>query len=63
MKKAWVMVLTLMVMLAACDNSTPSETKLTCQDDPKGRSKAEQTMIADACFRSGGFRKSSGQEW
>lgn len=66
MKKAWVVALTLIFLLTGCDSPKPSAemlAKLTCKDDPKGRSKEEQTAIADACFRGGSFKKSSGIEW
>ncbi len=63
MKQSYVLALVLSGLLAACSESPKPVAELTCQDSPQGRSKEEQTAIADACFRQGGFKKSSGREW
>lgn len=66
MKKALLGALALIFLLTGCDKPKPSAealAKLTCEDSPNGRSKEEQTAIADACFRGGSFKKSSGRTW
>jgi len=63
MKQSHLMALLLIGLLTGCDQPSKSTAELTCKDDPEGRSKAEQTAIADACFRQGSFKKSSGMEW
>ena len=54
-------------MLLACCLSgceKPIDKTLTCADDPKGRPKAEQTIIADDCFlHKGKFVKSPPMSW
>lgn len=62
MKKITILTLTLMCFLSGCEKPKPLK-ELTCADDPKGRSKAEQMAIGDACFRRGSFHKSSGHQW
>ncbi|HHS8316185.1 TPA: entry exclusion lipoprotein TrbK [Legionella pneumophila] len=57
-----LVTLVLIGCLAGCDNPKPLS-ELTCEDSPVGRTKEEQTAIADACFRAGSFKKSSGKEW
>lgn len=62
MNQSHLMALLLIGLLSGCKEPKPV-TELTCKDSPKGRPKAEQTAIADACFRQGSFKKSSGMEW
>lgn len=62
MNKTTLFALILAGLLGGCEQSKPLK-ELTCEDDPKGRSKAEQMAIGDACFRRGSFHKSSGREW
>ncbi len=64
MKKTQVIACVLAGLLFGCDQpEQPKAIELSCNDSPQGRSKAEQTAIADACFRQGRFKKSSGMEW
>ncbi len=66
MKKIIAVFIVLTYLLTGCEGEqakTESLSKLTCKDSPIERSKEEQTAIADACFRSGNFVKSSGKEW
>lgn len=63
MKKIRVLALILISLLSGCDNAKPSEKPLSCKDNPKGRTQAEQRVIAESCFRSGSFKKSSGIHW
>lgn len=63
MNQSHLMALLLVGLLTSCDQPSKPATELTCKDSPTGRSKAEQTLIADACFRQGSFKKSSGMEW
>lgn len=52
--------------LGGCFEDKPKSTKeLTCDDDPKGRPRAEQIAIGDACFRGkkDQFHKSPYKEW
>lgn len=63
MNLSHLMALLLAGLLTGCGESPKPATELTCKDSPTGRSKAEQTLIADACFRQGSFKKSSGMEW
>lgn len=62
MNKTTLLALILTSLLSGCEQSKPLK-ELTCKDDPKGRSKAEQMAIGDACFRRGSFHKSSGRTW
>ena len=62
MTQSHLIALLLLGLLSGCEEAKPT-TELTCKDSPKGRSKVEQTIIADACFRQGSFKKSSGMEW
>ena len=63
MKKADLLVLVLVGLLAGCDNAKSPAKELTCKDDPTGRPKAEQIAIGDACFRGGSFKKSVEIGW
>jgi entry exclusion lipoprotein TrbK len=63
MKKISVLVLVLSGLIAGCSSEKPSEKRLTCADSPKGRPRAEQMAIADACFLRGTFKKSPHREW
>lgn len=56
--------------LSGCDNAETKARKkaehlasLTCDSPKKGRSKEELQAIADACFKQGGYSKSSGIKW
>ncbi len=62
MNQSHVMVLLLIGLLSGCEAPKPVN-ELTCKDSPTGRPKVEQMAIADACFRQGSFKKSSGMEW
>jgi entry exclusion lipoprotein TrbK len=50
-------------LLAGCDQKPADTSKLTCKDDPAGRTKAEQQAIADACFHGGQYTKSPEKKW
>lgn len=63
MKKTVLVVLILAGLLSGCGKPKTDLTKLTCNDDPAGPTKEEQMAIADACFRGGSFKKSSGIQW
>lgn len=63
MKTNKVLGLLLVGFIAGCSNEKPVEKVLTCADNPKGRPKAEQMAIADACFRRGEFKKSPPMSW
>ncbi|WP_133137719.1 entry exclusion lipoprotein TrbK [Legionella rowbothamii] len=63
MNQSHLMAWLLVGLLTGCDQPPKPTAELTCKDSPTGRSKAEQTLIADACFRQGNFKKSSGMEW
>ena len=63
MNQSHLMALLLVGLLSGCDQPPKPATELNCKDSPKGRPKAEQTAIADACFRQGSFKKNSGMEW
>ena len=63
MNQSHLIAVLLVGLLSGCDQPPKPATELTCKDSPYGRSKAEQTLIADACFRQGSFKKSAGMEW
>ena len=63
MNQSYLMALLLVGLITGCDQPPKPATELTCKDSPYGRSKTEQTAIAEACFRQGKFEKSSGMEW
>ena len=65
MKKISVLVLVLVFvsLMNGCSSEKPAEKRLTCEDSPIGRSRAEQTEIADACFRRVDFKKSPYRAW
>lgn len=50
------------LVLSGCFDDKPKKA-LTCNDDPKGRPRAEQIAIGDACFKSGTFHKSPYKGW
>ncbi|HCD9498736.1 hypothetical protein D7216_06360 [Legionella pneumophila] len=57
-------------LLSGCDNAETKVRKkaqhlasLTCDSPKKDRSKEELHAIADACFKQGGYSKSSGIKW
>jgi entry exclusion lipoprotein TrbK len=65
MNKMIALVLILLILIG-CESEKEKNarlTNLTCADSPLGRSHEEQQAIADACFKRGTFRKSSGQTW
>lgn len=65
MKKILILALMAIAMMG-CESEKEKEARLmqlTCADSPTGRSLEEQQAIADACFKRGTFRKSSGKGW
>ena len=57
-------------LLSGCDNAETKARKkavhlasLTCDSSKKSRSKEELQAIADACFKQGGYSKSSSIKW
>lgn len=63
MNSRTLLIVILVSLLSSCDTKPSSSAPLTCHDNPKGRSKAEQMAISDACFRSGQFKKSANKQW
>lgn len=56
----------MLLALAGCETEQAKAARiarLTCADSPEGRPLEERQAIADACFRRGTFRKSSGKTW
>jgi len=58
-----LVALFLVTLLTSCDNVPKPAGTLTCKDSPRGHSKAEKNLIAEACFRKGRFKKSLNKEW
>ena len=50
-------------LIGGCHQKDPDKVKLTCKDDPAGRTKAEQQEIGSDCFRSGSYTKSAPKNW
>jgi entry exclusion lipoprotein TrbK len=63
MNQSQLLTLLLLGLLSGCNQPCKPVTELNCKDSPVGRPKVEQIAIADACFRQGRFKKSSGREW
>lgn len=65
MKKI-ISVACMLLALAGCESEQAKAARiaaLTCADSPQGRPLEERQAIADACFKRGTFRKSSGKSW
>lgn len=66
MKKTsgFLLITGVVLALGGCFEDKPKKA-LTCDDDPKGRSRAEQIEIGDACFRGkkDQFHKSPYKGW
>lgn len=65
MKKISVLILiwVFVSLMNGCSSKKSVEKRLTCEDYLVGRSRAEQTKIADACFHRGSFKKSQYRAW
>ncbi len=63
-------LMVLVCLLSGCDSAETKARKkaehlasLRCDSSKEGRSKEELQAIADACFKRGGYSKSSGKKW
>lgn len=70
MKKFKVLLAFLLGLIAGCDNAETKAKKkeahlasLTCDSTKEGRTAEELQAIGDACFKKGGYTKSSGIKW